>query len=36
MSRAVGRFALEVDLPGAAEQVEVVDIKAAERRLQRR
>ena len=32
---AVDRFALHVDLPGAAEQVEVVDVGAAEHRLQR-
>jgi hypothetical protein len=32
---AVGCLALYVDLPGAAIQVEVVDVDAAERRLQR-
>ena len=30
----IGHFALQVDLPGAAEQVEVVHVIAAERRLQ--
>src|SRR5436305_336301 len=29
------RFGLDIDLPGAAEQVKVVYVKAAERRLQR-
>ena len=29
------RLGLDIDLPGAAEQVEVVDVEAAERRLQR-
>ena len=32
---AVGRLALNVDLPGAAVEIEVVDVDAAERRLQR-
>ena len=32
---AIDRFALHVDLPGAAEQVEIVDVGAAEHRLQR-
>ena len=35
IAAAVGRLALDVDLPGAAEQVEVVDVGAAEHRLQR-
>ena len=30
-----GCFGLDIDLPGAAEQVEVVDVEPAERRLQR-
>jgi len=30
----IERFALNVDLPGAAEQVEVVDVDATKRRLQ--
>ncbi len=31
---AIKRFGLNVDLPGAAEQVEVADVDATERRLQ--
>src|SRR5205085_7745154 len=32
---AEGRLSLHVDLPGAAEQIEVIGVKASQRRLQR-